>query len=111
MNSAMTITLDGASGTTYEFAARPLSETPGPFGGIYVIGRRQKTSGSGESLQVLFIGQSDDFTQTAEGFREEDDLRGDPDVLFCLHLEESDGEARDDICEDLRSNYMPQEEL
>ena len=111
MTSPFTLSFTGASGKTYEFFGEALTFTPAPVGGIYVIARKLAGPESNEALQVLYIGQTDDFALSAAGFRENEDFSKDPDLLFCLHLEDDDAELRTAICEDLRKRYLRQKTL
>lgn len=110
MTALLTLSFTGASGKTYEFFGETLTGTPAPVGGIYVIARKLASPDKNEALQVLYIGQTGDFAESAAGFRKEENFR-DPNLLFCLHLEDHDAERRAAICEDLRKRYLPQKNL
>jgi hypothetical protein len=93
----------GRSGSLYSFVARPLEESPGEEGGVYILGRRHPKQ---DGWVAICVGESEHFAEFLRTHPKRQCARDHAATHFHV-LPEADASARRAIVRDLIARWHP----
>jgi hypothetical protein len=94
------VTVTGASGTQYEFEVYPWGTSFKPFGGVYLVLRKQLTG----KYDLLYIGQTGDLSERFDNHHQAPCFNRNGKTHIAIRLEEFE-QRRIYIETDLIRNY------
>ena len=97
---------DGESGETYRFTVYPLRTRIRKIAGLYIIANRSHDDSSKYLHEALFVGQTEDLSQSFEKHHKAREFERLGANCICLHADKSQ-ESRIEKKRDLIANLRP----